>query len=334
VTLGVALPSFDRVPLADLDAALAGLPAAAGVAQLLGPEDRNLLIGRPANLRRWTASHLGRGKPPAKGRRPPTDLSPVAAAVAWAATTSPFQQRLAYERLMARHVPLSARRDLPAPAFLHLDPAERFPRISVRRVEQGADGLFGPFRDRRRAEQARDRLHREFPLRPCDYVFEPDPALPLGLGCLFAQVRSCSAPCLGRVAEADYRALAARVAGRLARPGDRGDAGLASFVAAAGGRGIVVATTASHVELYPVRAGRVLDGAAVVAPRGEWEAAAARLRWEDDQEEDPAGTTADWPWLSAWLHSPAGRNSWVALEEPADDAALRAALEPLLGFFK
>ncbi len=50
----------------------------------------------------------------------------------------------------------------------------------------GADGdprgLFGPFRDRRAAEKARDALHRLFPLRPCDFAFEPDPALPLGLG--------------------------------------------------------------------------------------------------------------------------------------------------------
>ncbi|HSB61946.1 MAG TPA: hypothetical protein VLI67_09510, partial [Vicinamibacteria bacterium] len=107
----VALPDLVTVPLArGLPDALADLPAAAGVGQVLGPEGRNLVIGRAANLRRWAAARLGRGKPAPRGRRPPLDLSPVATAVAHAATTSPFQQRLVFERLMARHVSSSARR--------------------------------------------------------------------------------------------------------------------------------------------------------------------------------------------------------------------------------
>jgi len=312
----VALPDFVTVPLEPgLTEALAGVPAAAGVGQVLGPEGRNLVIGRAANLRRWAVSRLGRGKPAPRGQRPPLDLSPVATAVAHAATTSPFQQRLVYERLMARHVPPSDRRDLRPPAFLHLDPTERFPRLVVRRIEQGTEGLFGPFRDRRAAEKARDALHHTHPLRPCDYTFEPDPALPLGLGCLYAQVRSCAAPCLARVTEQDYRALAARVAEALARGDQRaGDSPLPPWVAAAGGRGVVVARSASGVELYPVRAGRVLDRASVVAPADGWQAALESLAWDEDPP--LADTVGDWPWLSAWLHSPAGRGSWIARPAP------------------
>ncbi len=283
----------------------------AGVGQILDPEGRNLLIGRAANLRRWAASRLGRGKAVPKGRRPPTDLSPVAAAVAHAATTSSFQQRLVYERLMARYVPLSARRDLKAPGFLHLDPRERFPRISVRRFEEGPAALFGPFRDRRAAEKARELLHKIHPLRPCDYTFEPDPALPLGLGCLYAQVRTCGAPCLVRIAEEDYRAMAARLAEELARPDRRDEStGLPAWVAAVDGRGVVVARGASGVELYPVRAGRVLEQAALRAPADAWEAALEAIRWGDEGA-IPTETPADWPWLSAWLHSPAGRASFI-----------------------
>jgi len=290
----------------------------AGVGQLLDPEGRNLLIGRAAHLRRWAASRLGRGKPTPKGRRPPTDLSPVAAAVAHAATTSSFQQRLVYERLMARYVPLSARRDLKPPGFLHLDPKERFPRISVRRFEEADPAtLFGPFRDRRAAEKARDELHKRHRLRPCDYTFEPDPALPLGLGCLYAQVRTCAAPCLVRIAEEDYRAVAARVARELARPDRRDEGtGLPGWVSAVDGRGVVVARGISGVELYPVRAGRVLDEAALLAPTDAWEAALQAIRWGDEGA-IPAEAPADWPWLSAWLHSPAGRTCFVYVGGPA-----------------
>ena len=169
---------------------------------------------------------------------------------------------------MARYVPLSARRDLKPPAFLHLDPAERFPRVSVRKARMARTGSSGRSATAAPPRRPGTSLHKLFPLRPCDYTFEPDPALPLGLGCLFAQVRTCAAPCLVRIAEADYRALAAQVAEVLARPERRPqDLGLAPWVSAAGGRGVVVARNAAGVdELYPVRAGRVLDEAVILAP--------------------------------------------------------------------
>jgi hypothetical protein len=304
-----ARPEYTHLPLdGELGERLAALPATAGVVQILGPAEKNLLIGRAANIRRWAASHLGAGRPPAKGKRPPTNLRPVAAGVAYAATTSPFHQKLVYERLMARHVPLEKRRDLRVPAFLHLDPAERFPRLSVRRQEEGPRGLFGPFRDKRAAERARDALHKAIPLRPCDYTFEPDPALPLGLGCLFAQVRSCAAPCLSRTSEADYRGLAAEAASRLAR-GPAGLEGLPPWTGAVlGARGIVVDRTGGRVVLYPVAGGRVLEGEALTVEEGEVDGATARLRWDVGE-----GEPSDWPWLLGWLDSPRGRGTYVAL---------------------
>src|SRR5205814_6304533 len=99
-------PRLNRVPLeaGDVPGLLARLPASLGVAQVLGPEGQSLLIGRPANLRRWVATQLGAGKPPKKGMRPPTNLAPITSAVAYVAASSPFAQRLAFERLMARYV--------------------------------------------------------------------------------------------------------------------------------------------------------------------------------------------------------------------------------------
>ncbi|HET8648110.1 MAG TPA: hypothetical protein VFO85_21620, partial [Vicinamibacteria bacterium] len=136
------------VPLQDVTAALAAVPAAPGVAQFLAAGERNLLIGKAANLRRWASTYLGAGPPPRPGRRPPLDLRPVAAAVRYATTTGDFQQRLVFERLMARHVPLSARRDLKPPAWVHLDLADAFPRLSTRsgRAARAGGPLFGPFR--------------------------------------------------------------------------------------------------------------------------------------------------------------------------------------------
>jgi hypothetical protein len=325
----VSPPALAFVPLAgDVAGALARVPPAPGVGQILGPEGRSLLVAVASNLRRWAGSYLGLGKPAAPGRRPRTNLAGIATAVGWVEADGAFRQRLLYERLVAPLVPPSSRRDLKPPAFLHLDASQRFPRVSV--LPRGAEGgpLFGPFRDRRAAEKARDAVHRLFPLRPCDFVFEPDPALPLGLGCLYAQVRSCAAPCLARVSEEEYRALAARAAAWLADPPSREDApaavpAMVSSVEEA--RAVVVDAGRRDVSLFPVRRGRVLEGAAVTAGPAELEAAVGRLDWPDADGSD------DWPWLGAWLRSPRGRASWVS---PCPEnggalvAAVRAALPP------
>jgi hypothetical protein len=319
-----------RVALAgDAGQALAAVPAAPGVGQILGPEERSLLIGTASNLRRWAASHLGLARPrPAPGRRarrPRTNLAGIAREVAWVEADGPFCQRLLYERLVAANVPLSARRDLKPPFFLHLDATERFPRVTVRGA--GAGPLFGPFRDRRAAEKARDALQRHFALRPCDYSFEPDPALALGLGCLYAQVRSCAAPCLARVSEAEYRAIAANAAGWLADPSRRVDAppGVSAIVAATGsGRAVIVDAGKQRVGLFPLRRGRVLDAAALVVAPGELDAAIARLEWPE-----PAGAD-DWPWLTAWLGSPRRRASFVFVRDSASTAELGALVRAAL----
>jgi hypothetical protein len=117
----------------------------------------------------------------------------------------------------------------------------------VRPAEAGLLAAYGPFRDRGAAEKARAGLHKLIPLRPCDYTFEPDPTLPLGLGCLYAQVRSCAAPCLSRVTEEAYRGLARDAAALLADPAARAapPAWLPATVGPAEGHGLVVGSTRS-----------------------------------------------------------------------------------------
>jgi hypothetical protein len=321
----VPLPALASTEIAgDLQGALARVPASPGVGQLIGPDGRSLVIGTASSLRRWAAGHLGMGRPPSAGRRPRTNLAPVAAAIAWLEADAPFRQRLLYERLMAPLVPLGSRRDLKPPAFLHLDPGARFPRVSVRTSASGPSPLFGPFRDRRAAERAREAVHRLFPLRPCEYSFEPDPELPLGLGCVFAQVRSCAAPCLGRVSEDDYRGLAARAGAWLADPGARSDppGAVPPLVGRTGSaRALVVDPGRRTVGLFPVLGGRVADDAAAAAAADALETAIGALRWEA-----PAEGPDDWPWLLAWLRSPRSRRFFlpVAAGDTAASLAVRA----------
>lgn len=315
----------------DLETALSEVPAAAGVAQILGPDGRNLMIGKAANLRRWAASYLGSGPAPKKGERPKTDLRPVATAIKHAATRSDFQQRLLYERLMARHVPLRARGDLRPPASLHLDVAERFPRVSVRSgwMPPGP-ATYGPFRDRGSAHQALAAVHKRYPLRPCDYTFDPRPDLPLGLGCIYFQVHTCAAPCVGKSPEEDYRKLAAQAAHFLGAPWERpADAAehIPAWVGAeAGSRALVVERVGDLLELHPVRDWAVLDDAVVRTPESELDAAVAGLRWDP-----PVGPRDDRAWLLNWLHAPKRPGIFVPLWSVDDPAAVVLAVRAALG---
>jgi hypothetical protein len=302
-------------------AALAALPAGPGVGQLLGPEARNLVIGRAANLRRWAASHLGMGPPPKKGARPRTDLRGLARELRFAPTASEFGQRLRFERLMAEYVPIAGRRDLKPPAWLHLDPSERFPRVLVRDGGAGGEHLFGPFRDRGAATRARDLVHKRFPLRPCDYAFEPHPELPLGQACVYAQVRTCAAPCLARVTEDGYRDLAARAAAFLSSPEAREGALVPWIARLAGARALVAERTKEGFELFAIREGRVVDERAA-ATEGLAEAIDG-LAWTAAPPAD------DLPWICAWLHAPRRKGAWLFVDAAGADLArrVRAAFE-------
>ena len=82
-----------------------------------------------------------------------------------------------------------------------------------------ADGAsyYGPFWGRRSAEQTLEFVNRLFQLRRCS---GPLPSAREGQGCFYAQVRRCSAPCLGRVDRPAY--------GKAVRSADellRGDIG-------------------------------------------------------------------------------------------------------------
>jgi hypothetical protein len=314
------------VALTSSAGALSHIPSVPGVGQLLGPEGQSLLIGRPSSLRRWTASHLGQGAS-RHGERPRTDLSSVARSARYLVTTSAFHQRLVYERLMARHVPISERRDLKPPAYLRLDLGEPHPRLVVQAFEPSNPHLFGPFPSRRSAERTKRSLERRLGLRPCDHVLEPDPASALGLGCLYAQVASCSAPCLSRVSEDGYRELARRAADWLDGSGKR-EAGegdeVPALVASVRRPALVVSRRRSRrrgagrgIELYPFVAGEVLEAQARLGEEETLPEALAEMTWRPSHR-----GRDDTVWVCAWLGSSPRGAGLVRLRDGEPSEAL------------
>jgi hypothetical protein len=328
--LGAADPAvvalLDGQPAAGWDA----LPSAPGVAQVLAQDGRPLLTARAANLRRWAQTKLSAPAPAVPGRRPPLDLRPLAAAVRQVRTTSSFHQRLVFERLMAGEVPLHKRKDLKPPLYLRLDLEARFPRVLVQGAGPGA--LYGPLRDKRAAEAASKALHKLFPLRPCDFDFEPHASLPLGLGCFYAQVRTCAAPCLARIGEDDYRALAAGAAALLADPRARPDdarAWLPDFATRADAPALLIERGKRVVELWPIHAGAVLDEHVQRGPVPADEArvdAWARALAGAFSRAESAPARDDRPWLAAHLFGRPRSTNHVSLDAAtASDAAPLAA---------
>ena len=280
------------LPPGGVDAALALIPAAAGVGQILAEGGQSLVIGRPSNLRRWAAGHLGRARPAkaVAGKLPPrprpTSPRSPSPSHAWT-TTSPFGQRLAYERLMARSVPLSKRRDLKRPAYLRLQPQNGYPHLVI---ESAADGpVYGPFRDRRAAARARDAVYKHFRIRPCDFDFKPAPALPDGLAVDVARALDGAA----EMAE------------------------IPAWIRRAGGRSLIVERGKAGLELYPVAGGGVIEEAMVAVAPEALEPAIAGLAWTG-----PAEPRDDTPWLNAWRH---GKRTGVEVPMAADEPAAAVA---------
>jgi hypothetical protein len=319
----VPLPPFTTLAFTeDRDAFLHSVPRSPGVCAFLAEGGATLLFGRPSNLQRWVASRIGAGKPRRPGARPPLDLSPIAKALRYATTRSPFEQRLVFERLLGGSVKREARKDLKNPVFLRLDPLERFPRLRVLSGRAAGESLYGPFRTRASAEQALREMHKRFALRPCDYSFEPSEDLELGLGCFYAQTRTCSAPCLLRISEGRYRELAEDAAAFLADPSQRpGESWAPPWVGRTrGSRGLVV-IPGPEISLYPVREAVVLEEQSLVVDREGLAKAFAGLTWEAPQ--DPPDDAA---WLTEWLYSPKRGGAYLALGERDDLGALLEAV--------
>ena len=87
---------------------------------------------------------------------------------------------------------------------LRADPAERWPRFTCCRIVRDDGALyFGPFPSAPVVRAAKDFVEKHYGIRSCAVICPDEDR---HRHCLADVIRTCSAPCLGRISESDYRA--------------------------------------------------------------------------------------------------------------------------------
>lgn len=187
------------------EAALAQVPARAGVFALFGAESNaEPYLARCANLRRRVRRMLEAGG--GAGRQ--LNLRERTRRIAWTETGSDFEALLVLHHAADWSFGAEeARRRLRlhAPFCVRMTMENAYPRAYVtnRMSKRRLETAFGPYASRAAAERALNEALDLFLLRRCHEELRPDPSFP---GCVYSEMKMCLAPCFqgctdGRYAE-------------------------------------------------------------------------------------------------------------------------------------
>jgi excinuclease ABC subunit C len=179
------------MPIHDLKEQIARLPEQPGVYLYANAAGETIYVGKARRLRDRVRSYLG-----ARGANPKTDaLLDEIAAVSVIVTDSVVEALALEHNLIKQRAPrynILLRDDKNYP-YLQLTTGEAFPRVLVARAV-ARDGHFyaGPFLPARLARRTMGLTHKLFGIRSCNEVITGDRARP----CLEFDIKRCLAPCV------------------------------------------------------------------------------------------------------------------------------------------
>jgi hypothetical protein len=161
-----------------------------------------IYVGKAKNLRRRVQSYFRAGaKHPAKVRSMVQSVWDFD----FLTVKSDAEALLTEASLIKRHKPHFniLMRDDKRYLALRADPSARWPRfVCCRIIRDDGACYFGPFPSSGVVRTAKDFTEKRFGIRECDAVV---PDAQTHRHCLADIIRTCSAPCLGRVTEDEYR---------------------------------------------------------------------------------------------------------------------------------
>ena len=183
------------------------IPASPGVYRFLDAEGRVIYVGKAKSLRSRLSSYFQ----DVAALHPRTQkMVTTACAVEWTVVgTEAESLALEYSWIKEFNPRFNVMyKDDKSYPYLAVTMSEAYPRAQVvRGARRTGTRYFGPFVQARSIRETLDQLLRVFPVRSCSSgVFAR--ARASGRPCLLGYIDKCSAPCVGRISEADHRALA------------------------------------------------------------------------------------------------------------------------------
>ena len=183
------------------------IPTSPGVYRFLDGEGRVIYVGKAKSLRSRLSSYF---QDPAALHPRTQKMVTTACAVEWTVVGTEVESlALEYSWIKEFNPRFNVMyKDDKSYPYLAVTMSETYPRAQVvRGARRAGTRYFGPFVQARSIRETLDQLLRVFPVRSCSSgVFAR--ARASGRPCLLGYIDKCSAPCVGRIGEADHRALA------------------------------------------------------------------------------------------------------------------------------
>ena len=190
------------------------IPDEPGVYRFRDAEGRVIYVGKAKSLRGRLGSYFADPRGLHSRTR---SMVEAAASVDWIVVASEVEAlQLEYSWIKEYDPRFNVRfRDDKSYPYLAVTLGEVFPRALVTRgAKRSGTRYFGPYAHAWAIRASLDLLLRVFPVRTCSSgVF--DRARRSGRPCLLADIGKCSAPCVGRVSEAEHREIALELCGFL-----------------------------------------------------------------------------------------------------------------------
>lgn len=209
-----ALPASLAAGAAYLKGELPRLSAGPGVYRMIDRRGEPLYVGKARNLRRRVASYTTPAKLPERLRRMVAETALLEIVETHTEVEALLLESNLIKRLRPRYNILL--RDDKSFPYIRIGRKDaragpekpgRWPRITKYRGSRREPGAyFGPFASAGAVNRTLNALERAFLLRSCSDSMFSSRTRP----CLLFQIKRCSAPCVGRVGEADYDALVAQ----------------------------------------------------------------------------------------------------------------------------